>query len=200
MKIIYKYDTNEVKILIIKMGKQEVLIIGEIFHATKQLEEMKERYEFKIFDSTREDFIIKATEKYENVVAILLANGAEKLIGKFNTEMLDALSPAINSILVIGDASAIVDVSSATDNGVFVADTTSNLKLNDEEIEMSILDNLEFVLITGVPKGPVNKLDEVEEKSAKKAIAYITSAAEKAADSGGELLEGIDVSDIKISL
>ncbi|CAG8502128.1 4101_t:CDS:2 [Diversispora eburnea] len=183
------------------MGKQEVLIIGEIFHATKQLEEMKERYEFKSFDSTREDFITEAITKYENFVAILLAHGAEKLIVKFDKEMLNALSPAINSILVIGDASTIVDVSSATDNGIFVADTTSNLKLNDGidytyDYYMSILDNLEFVLITGVPKDPINKLADVEEKAAEKTISYITSAAEKAGD--GELLEEMDVSDIKI--
>lgn len=39
--------------------------------------------------------------------------------------MLDALSPAVNVILVIGNASELVDVKAATGNGVFVADTSS---------------------------------------------------------------------------
>lgn len=70
---------------------------------------------------------------------------------------------------------------------------------------MSILDNLEFALITGVPKDPVNTLDEVEEHAADKAIAFITSAAEAAAAGGGgscedDLLQGIDVSDINVNL
>ena len=37
--------------------KQEVLVLGEIRHAKKSLEEMKERYEFKVHNI-----------KYENVL------------------------------------------------------------------------------------------------------------------------------------
>jgi hypothetical protein len=38
---------------------------------------------------------------------------------------LDALSPAVNAILVIGNASELVDVKAATENGVFIADTST---------------------------------------------------------------------------
>ncbi|CAG8746168.1 5538_t:CDS:2, partial [Acaulospora morrowiae] len=170
--------------------KQEVLIFGEIFHATKQLEIMKDSYEFKMFDSTRKDFLVEATTKYENVVAILLALGAEQIVGKFDAEVLDALSPAVNVIMVIGDSSNLVDIKAATDNGVFVADTSNKLQMNDDEKEAAALDNLEFALITGVPKDPVNKIEEVAEMAAEKTIEYIKN---------NEKIEGLDITDIHIN-
>lgn len=49
--------------------------------------------------------------------------------------MLDALSPAVNAILVIGKASELVDVKKATGNGVFVADTSTDLNLTEGKKE-----------------------------------------------------------------
>jgi hypothetical protein len=100
-------------------SKQEVLVFGEIRHAKKLLEEMKERHEFKVifflkknctymiriqikiiiyiyiflfylkeFNSTKEDFMLEATTKYENVVAILLAHGADQVIKIKNAKIL----------------------------------------------------------------------------------------------------------------
>jgi hypothetical protein len=45
--------------------------------------------------------------------------------------MLDALSPAVNVILVIGKASELVDVKAATGNGVFVAGTSTDPQLTE---------------------------------------------------------------------
>jgi hypothetical protein len=45
--------------------------------------------------------------------------------------MLDALSPDVNVILVIGNAKELVNVEAATGNGVFVADTSTDLKLTE---------------------------------------------------------------------
>lgn len=141
---------------------------------------------------------------------------------------MDALSPAVNAILVIGDASKLVDINAATGNGVFVADTSTktpstegkkkfwiSLKLvNDEdnengkiyiyhfyiliyiyifldEIEADILENLDFTLITGVPKNPVNEIDKVKEAAADKATNIVTSAGE---------IDELDYSDLQIQL
>ncbi|CAG8629481.1 1985_t:CDS:2 [Racocetra fulgida] len=99
-----------------------------------------------------------------------------KFIDKFDTEVLDSLSPAINVIVVIGDSSKLVDVKAATEN---------------EELELEALNNLDFALITGVPRDPVNKIDEVAEIAADKAIQYINAS--------GEVVD-LDVSDIQITL
>ncbi|CAJ0638077.1 14022_t:CDS:2 [Entrophospora sp. SA101] len=173
--------------------KQEVLVLGELKHQHKLLEEMKTRYEFKEFKSTRKDFVVEATSKYENVTAILLAHGAQEIINKFDTEVLDSLSPAINVILVIGNASELVDVKVATGNGVFVADTSGKLNLSEEEIEHAALDNLDFALITGVPKDPVNEIEEVKENAAEKAIELIEKLGSLSTDE-------LDVSDLTIKL
>ncbi|RIB22283.1 hypothetical protein C2G38_1011165 [Gigaspora rosea] len=175
--------------------KQEVLVIGEILYAKKFYEELKGKYIIKVFDSTKKEFLVEATAKYENVAAILLANGADRFIDKFDNEVLDSLSPAINVIIVIGDASKLVDVKAATDNGVFVADTSlSSIKGSTkdelEKLELEVLNNLDFALITGVPKDPVNKIDEVSVIAADKAINYLNER--------GEI--DLDVSDIQISL
>ena len=45
--------------------------------------------------------------------------------------MLDALSPDVNVILVIGDAKKLVNIEAATGNGVFVADTTTDFQLTE---------------------------------------------------------------------
>ncbi|CAG8785131.1 9162_t:CDS:2 [Gigaspora margarita] len=175
--------------------KQEVLVIGEILYAKKFYEELKGKYVIKVFDSTKKEFLVEATAKYENVAAILLANGADRFIDKFDNEVLDSLSPAINVIIVIGDASKLVDVKAATDNGVFVADTSlssikGSTKEELEKLELEVLNNLDFALITGVPKDPVNKIDEVSVIAADKAINYLNER--------GEI--DLDVSDIQISL
>ncbi|RIA87304.1 hypothetical protein C1645_740232 [Glomus cerebriforme] len=172
-------------------GKQEVLVFGEIRHAKRSFEELKERYEFKEFNSTKNDFLLEATTKYENVVAILLAHGADQIIDKFDTETLDALSPAVNVILVIGNASELVDVKAATENGVFVADTSTNSQLTEEEIEQTILENLDFALITGVPKNPVNEIEKVSEAAANKTTDIVASTSE---------LNELDYSDIQITI
>ncbi|KAF0530821.1 spindle pole body associated protein [Gigaspora margarita] len=157
--------------------------------------ELKGKYVIKVFDSTKKEFLVEATAKYENVAAILLANGADRFIDKFDNEVLDSLSPAINVIIVIGDASKLVDVKAATDNGVFVADTSlssikGSTKEELEKLELEVLNNLDFALITGVPKDPVNKIDEVSVIAADKAINYLNER--------GEI--DLDVSDIQISL
>uniref|UniRef100_A0A1D1ZHF1 Putative 2-hydroxyacid dehydrogenase UNK4.10 n=1 Tax=Anthurium amnicola TaxID=1678845 RepID=A0A1D1ZHF1_9ARAE len=173
------------------IAKQEVLVFGEIRHAKKPFEEMKERYEFKEFNSTKNDFLLEANTKYENVVAILLAHGADQIINKFDTETLDALSPAVNVILAIGNASELVDVKAATENGVFVADTSTHSQLSEEETEAAILENLDFALITGVPKNPVNEIEKVEEAAIDKAGKFVALA--------GEVID-LDYSDIQIKL
>ncbi|GBC07261.1 hypothetical protein RclHR1_07340007 [Rhizophagus clarus] len=172
-------------------NKQEVLVFGEIRHAKKLLEEMKGRYEFKEFNSTKNDFLLEGTTKYENVAAILLAHGADQIIDKFDTETLDALSPAVNVILVIGNASELVDVKAATENGVFVADTSTKTQSTEEEIETDILENLDFALITGVPKNPVNEIEKVAKAAADKAVNIVSSAGE---------IEELDYSDLQIQL
>ncbi|CAB4436277.1 unnamed protein product [Rhizophagus irregularis] len=173
------------------VSKQEVLVFGEIRHAKNLLEEMKGRYEFKEFNSTKNDFLLEGNTKYENVAAILLAHGADQIIDKFDTETLDALSPAVNAILVIGDASKLVDINAATGNGVFVADTSTKTPSTEDEIEADILENLDFTLITGVPKNPVNEIDKVKEAAADKATNIVTSAGE---------IDELDYSDLQIQL
>ncbi|CAG8513797.1 22624_t:CDS:2 [Rhizophagus irregularis] len=170
------------------VSKQEVLVFGEIRHAKNLLEEMKGRYEFKEFNSTKNDFLLEGNTKYENVAAILLAHGADQIIDKFDTETLDALSPAVNAILVIGDASKLVDINAATGNGVFVADTSTKTPSTEEA---DILENLDFTLITGVPKNPVNEIDKVKEAAADKATNIVTSAGE---------IDELDYSDLQIQL
>ncbi|CAG8696579.1 5289_t:CDS:2 [Cetraspora pellucida] len=159
---------------------QEVLVIGEILYAKKFYEELKERYNIKVFDSTRREFLVEATAKYENV-----------FIDKFDTEVLDSLSPAVNVIIVIGDSSKLVDVKAATENGVFLADTVTSLSSTKEELELEALNNLDFALITGVPRDPVNKIDEVAEIAAGKTVEYINAS--------GEVVD-LDISDIQITL
>ncbi|CAG8548627.1 14456_t:CDS:2 [Dentiscutata erythropus] len=162
--------------------KQEVLVIGEILYAKKFYEELKGRYIIKVFDSTKKEFLVEATVKYENV-----------FIDKFDTEVLDALSPAVNVIVVIGDSSKLVDVKAATENDTVasLSSTKGSTKEELEKLELEALNNLDFALITGVPKDPVNKIEEVSEIAANKAINYINES--------GDIVD-LDVTDIHISL
>lgn len=60
-----------------------------------------------------------------------------------------------------------------------------------EEIETDILDNLDFALITGVPKNPVNEIEKVTKAAADKATNIVTSAGE---------IDELDYSDLQIQL
>jgi hypothetical protein len=60
-----------------------------------------------------------------------------------------------------------------------------------EEIEVDILENLDFTLITGVPKNPVNEIEKVAKAAADKATNIVTSAGE---------IDELDYSDLQIQL
>ncbi|CAG8582499.1 3441_t:CDS:2 [Paraglomus occultum] len=179
--------------------KKEILVFGQIYYAQDLYARMKENYTMREFTETREAFLDSSDEtSYDNVVGVLLARGADQIITKVDHEIINILSLAVTAIIVMGEASKLVDLKAATDNGIFVADTQNDPKMESPEVpntdeweEILALENLDFALVLGVPKNVLNNFDDAAERAAERAGEIVAGGAE-----GYEL----DVTDIEIQI
>lgn len=108
------------------MGKQALLLIGDLTHAQKEWSEFSSFAELKEFSGlkTRADFVKELESgSYNDVVALYRSNESTTLTGAFDQELVSKLPASLKYICHNGAGYDNIDVAACTDKGIQVSST-----------------------------------------------------------------------------
>ncbi|KAG4442127.1 hypothetical protein IFR05_002413 [Cadophora sp. M221] len=108
------------------MGKQALLLIGDITHAQKEWSEFSSFAELKEFlgPKTRADFLKELESgSYDDVVALYRSNDSTKITGEFDQELVSKLPASLKYICHNGAGYDNIDVAACTNKGIQVSST-----------------------------------------------------------------------------
>ncbi|CZT44882.1 probable glyoxylate/hydroxypyruvate reductase (D-isomer-specific 2-hydroxy acid dehydrogenase superfamily) [Rhynchosporium secalis] len=106
------------------MGKQALLLIGDLAHTQKEWSEFSSFAELKEFSKTRADFLKELESgSYDDVVALYRSNESTKFTGEFNQELVSKLPASLKYICHNGAGYDNIDIAACTNKGIQVSST-----------------------------------------------------------------------------
>ncbi|KAH7356379.1 putative hydroxyisocaproate dehydrogenase [Rhexocercosporidium sp. MPI-PUGE-AT-0058] len=108
------------------MGKQALLLIGDLTHAQKEWSAFSSFAELKEFagSKTRAEFLKELESgSYDNVIALYRSNDSTKLTGEFDQELVSKLPASLKYICHNGAGYDNIDVAACTNKGIQVSST-----------------------------------------------------------------------------
>ncbi|CZT12660.1 hypothetical protein WAI453_005628 [Rhynchosporium graminicola] len=106
------------------MGKQALLLIGDLAHTQKEWSEFSSFAELKEFSQTRADFLKELESgSYDDVVALYRSNESTKFTGEFDQELVSKLPASLKYICHNGAGYDNIDIAACTNKGIQVSST-----------------------------------------------------------------------------
>ncbi|ORY97712.1 D-isomer specific 2-hydroxyacid dehydrogenase [Syncephalastrum racemosum] len=107
-------------------GKPRALIIGAVQFATKELKELRTRYDVEYYSSkSREQFFDDCKTKYAGVVAAWLGYEALPTVGMYNKEFVEQLPESMKFLCYNAAGYDFLDVNACAARGIYVSHTPS---------------------------------------------------------------------------
>ncbi|CZT06702.1 probable glyoxylate/hydroxypyruvate reductase (D-isomer-specific 2-hydroxy acid dehydrogenase superfamily) [Rhynchosporium agropyri] len=106
------------------MGKQALLLIGDLAHTQKEWSEFSSFAKLKEFSKTRADFLKELESgSYDDVVALYRSNESTKFTGEFDQELVSKLPASLKYICHNGAGYDNIDIAACTNKGIQVSST-----------------------------------------------------------------------------